>query len=94
VYIDGSKFPDHFGTGTEDYYGYAWGHPETFNNIFTGQPIGDANTGDKGGTSVNSRVRSLDAIPFHHSLLFDMESWQLYGGPVNYALACFWYEKK
>jgi hypothetical protein len=93
VYIDCSKFPDHFGTGTEDYYGYAWGHPETFNNIFTGQPIGDANTGDKGGTSVNSRVRSLDAIPFHHSLRFDMESWQLYGGPVNYALACFWYGK-
>ncbi|HPF52512.1 MAG TPA: DUF2961 domain-containing protein [Draconibacterium sp.] len=92
VYVDGSKFPDHFGTGTEDYYGYAWGHPEIFNNIFTGQPIGNANTGN-GGTSVNSRVRSLDAIPFNTSLRFDMESWQLYGGPVNYALACFWYEK-
>lgn len=94
VYIDGSKFPDHFGTGTEDYYGYAWGHPETFNNIFTCQPIGDANTGDKGGTSVNSRVRNLDAIPFRNSLHFDMESWQLYGGSVNYALACFWYVKR
>ena len=94
VYIDGSKFPDHFGTGTEDYYGYAWGHPETFSNVFTCQPIGNANTGDKGGTSVNSRVRNLDAIPFRNSLHFDMESWQLYGGPVNYALACFWYEKR
>jgi len=93
VYVDGSKFPDHFGTGTEDYYGYAWGHPEIFNNIFTGQPIGNANTGNIGGTSVNSRVRSLDAIPFNTSLRLDMESWQLYGGPVNYALACFWYEK-
>ncbi len=92
IYIDGSTFPDHFGTGSEDYYGYAWGHPETFNNIFNAQPIGDANTGEK-GTTVNSRLRSLDAIPFKNSLRFDMESWQMYGGPVNYALATFWYGK-
>ena len=92
IYIDGSTFPDHFGTGSEDYYGYAWGHPETFNNIFNSQPIGDANTGEK-GTTVNSRVRSLDAIPFENSLRFDMESWQNYGGAVNYALATFWYGK-
>ena len=92
IYIDEATFPDHFGTGSEDYYGYAWGHPETFNNIFNSQPIGDANTGEK-GTTVNSRVRSLDAIPFKNSLRFDMESWQIYGGPVNYALATFWYGK-
>ena len=92
IYIDGSTFPDHFGTGSEDYYGYAWGHPETFNNIFNSQPIGDANTGEK-GTTVNSRVRSLDVIPFKNSLRFDMESWQIYGGAVNYALATFWYAK-
>lgn len=92
IYIDGSTFPDHFGTGSEDYYGYAWGHPETFNNIFNAQPIGDANTGEK-GTTVNSRVRSLDAIPFKNSLRFDMESWQIYGGPVKYTLATFWYGK-
>lgn len=92
IYIDGSTFPDHFGTGSEDYYGYAWGHPETFCNIFNGQPLGNANTGE-GGTTVNSRVRSLDAIPFKTSFRFDMESWQLHGGPVNYSLACYWYQK-
>jgi Protein of unknown function (DUF2961)/Carbohydrate esterase, sialic acid-specific acetylesterase len=92
IYIDGATFPDHFGTGSEDYYGYAWGHPETFNNIFNSQPIGDANTGEK-GTTVNSRVRGLDAIPFKNSLRFDMESWQMNGGAVNYALATFWYGK-
>ena len=53
IYIDGSDFPDHFGTGTEDYYGYAWGHPEIFYHPFVGQPIGDANLNDKGGTTVN-----------------------------------------
>ena len=90
VYIDGSTFPDHSGTGTEDYYGYAWGHPETFNQIFTNQPIGQAQS-QTGGFTVNSRVRSLDAIPFNKSLRFDMESWQLFGGPVKYSMACFWY---
>ncbi|MEN6453089.1 MAG: glycoside hydrolase family 172 protein [Prolixibacteraceae bacterium] len=92
IYIDGSTFPDHFGTGTEDYYGYAWGHPETFNELFITQPVGNANTGE-GGVSVNSRVRSLDAIPFNKSFRFDMESWQTFGGPVKYAVACFWYGK-
>ncbi len=93
VYIDGSTFPDHFGTGSEDYYGYAWGHPETFNQIFITQPIGNANTGE-GGVTVNSRVRSLDVIPFNKSIRFDMESWQPFGGPVKYSVACFWYSKK
>ena len=92
IYIDGSIFPDHFGTGSEDYYGYSWGHPEIFNNIFNGQTVGNANTGPSGVT-VNSRVRSLDAIFFKNSLQFDMESWQLSGGKVIYKAACYWYGK-
>ncbi len=92
IYIDGSNFPDDFGTGSEDYYGYAWGHPETFNHIFNSQPLGDANRSDRGGTTVNSRERDLDAIPFRNSLRFDMESWNWFGGPVNFAWTCFWYE--
>ncbi|MEL7266629.1 MAG: DUF2961 domain-containing protein, partial [Planctomycetota bacterium] len=30
IFVDGEVFPSHFGTGTEDYYGYAWCRPETF----------------------------------------------------------------
>jgi hypothetical protein len=63
------------------------------NNIFNGQPIGNANTGAS-GTTVNSRVRSLDAIPFRKSLRLDMESWQHFGGKVDYPAACFWYGKE
>ncbi|MFI5193623.1 MAG: glycoside hydrolase family 172 protein [Chitinophagales bacterium] len=93
IYIDGSSFPDDFGTGSEDYYGYSWGHPETFNHIFNAQPIGNANLTDRGGTTVNIRQRNLDAVPFSKSFHFDMESWNWFGGPVNYSLICFWYEK-
>ena len=93
IYIDGSNFPDHFGTGTEDYYGYAWGHAETFSHPFVGQPVGNANLTKEGGTTVNSRLRALDAIPFSKSLKFDMESWNWHGGTIDRAWACFWYEK-
>src|SRR5690606_37203941 len=30
IYVDGEAFPSHFGTGTEDYYGYAWCDPTPF----------------------------------------------------------------
>ncbi len=93
IYVDGSRFPNDFGTGSEDYYGYAWGHPETFNHIFNAQPLGNANLTNRGGTTVNIRQRNLDAIPFTTSFHFDMESWNWFGGPVNYKLSCFWYEK-
>jgi hypothetical protein len=62
--------------------------------MFFSQPIGNANLMDKGGTTVDSRERDLDAIPFGHSLRFDMESWNWFSGPVSYAWACFWYEKE
>lgn len=77
IYIDGSTFPDHFGTGTEDYYGYAWGgqYKDAFNHPFIGQPLGEGNDKKQGGITVNSRVRALDAISFSQSLRFDMESW-------------------
>jgi len=93
IYIDGSTFPDHFGTGTEDYYGYAWGgqYKESFNHPFIGQPLGEGNDKKQGGITVNSRVRALDAISFSESLRFDMESWNWNGGVYDYAWACFWY---
>jgi hypothetical protein len=93
IYVDGSTFPDHFGTGTEDYYGYAWGgqYPNPFNHPFIGQPYGEGNSKIHGGTTVNSRVRALDAISFNKSLRFDLESWNWHGGDVDFAWACFWY---
>ncbi|WP_299535572.1 glycoside hydrolase family 172 protein [Ulvibacterium sp.] len=93
IYIDGSKFPDHFGTGTEDYYGYAWGHPELYNHVFISQPIGDANTLKGPGITVNSRVRLLDGIPFSKSLDFQMEKWGWTTRTVDIKWATFWYQK-
>lgn len=89
VYVDGEYFPSHFGTGTEDYYGYAWGNPNRFDSPFHAQPYG------KGAADydlvVNSRYRLLDGIPFESSLRFDMELWHWARCTIDYAPTTFWY---
>lgn len=90
VYVDGEKFPSHIGTGTEDYYGYAWCRPERFSNHpFIAQPDGSGNFHP--GYTVNLRFRSLDAIPFKKSIKFDMEMWHWVNAVINFAPVTYWY---
>ncbi len=91
IYVDGEDFPSHVGTGTEDYYGYAWCKPAYFCSPFHAQPTGAGNL--QPGYSVNSRYRSLDAIPFEHRLQFDMELWHWADTKVNFAPSTFWYAR-
>ena len=104
IYVDGDydmeKFPGIFGTGTEDYYGWAGGvnptRTDEFNNPFLSNVrVGGLDGGTK-GYNINTRIRSLDAIPFKQRLVFDMESsfgveirnpWNVLG----YSAAVFWY---
>lgn len=90
VYVDGEEFPSHIGTGTEDYYGYAWCRPERFSNHpFIAQPDGSGNFVP--GYTVNMRFRGLDAIPFTKSLKFDMEMWHWTRAHINFAPVSFYY---
>lgn len=90
IYVDGENFPSHIGTGTEDYYGYAWCRPEKFaNHPFIGQPDGSGNFWP--GYTVNLRYRSLDGIPFNNSLKVDMEMWHWTRAIINFAPVTFWY---
>jgi len=73
IYVDGEKFPSHFGTGTEDYYGYAWCSPGLFMQAYHSQPQCDG-PGNYGRTAVN-RWHLLDKIPFAKDFRFDMEIW-------------------
>lgn len=91
IFVDGEDFPSHFGTGTEDYYGYAWCLPAKFSAPFHSQPEGDGNLA--GGFSVNNRYRALDAIPFSKSIKFDMENWHWADTLVNYAPTTFFYAR-
>jgi len=92
IYVDGEKFPSHFGTGTEDYYGYAWCWPETFTHAYHAQPRCDG-PGNYGRTSVN-RFHILDRIPFQRDLRFDMELWHWNANcQVNMAVVAYWYAR-
>ncbi len=89
IYVDGEDFPSHFGTGTEDYYCYAWCRPQWFSAPNVSQPIGEGNK-TPGNTS-NNRYRLLDAIPFTTDFKFDMEIWHPYRALMNYSPATFFY---
>ena len=91
VYVDGEEFPSHFGTGTEDYYGYAWCRPERISNHpYIAQPSGDGNFHP--GYTVNIRYRGLDAIPFNTSLRCDMEVWHWVKSELDFSPVTFWYQ--
>ncbi len=94
IYIDGEKVASHIGTGTEDYYGFAWGMPNFFNSPFISCPRRDKDARDDWrGYTTTSRLRLLDAIPFRKSLQQDMEIWDWADTKVDYAAATFWYAR-
>lgn len=89
VYLDGEKFPSIIGTGSEDYYGYAWCEYAPFNHPYLAQPIGGGNF--KFDMTVNMRYRGLDAMPFTKSIKFDMEMWHWTKTKLNFAPTTFYY---
>jgi hypothetical protein len=89
IFVDGEKFPSSIGTGSEDYYGYAFGHPEPFSNPFISEPTGEGNFVP--GMTVNMRHRSLDAIPFTTSLSSNIEMWHWASTCINYAMTSYYY---
>lgn len=94
AYVDGETFPSHIGTGTEDYYGYAWGMATFFNSPFLSTPMRDTpDRNDWRGYTTTSRMRLLDAIPMQTGLKMDMEIWNWADTKVDYAAATFWYAR-
>lgn len=98
VYVDDDTFPSLFGTGTEDYYGWAGGvvpNPEDefytpfLSNVRVAAP-------NSMGYNTCTRTRVLDAIPFNRQLDFNIES----SGSnrtswfhLQYVVNTYWYAK-
>jgi hypothetical protein len=87
-FVDGEKFPSTFGTGTEDYFGYAWGSGELFANCYHNQTI---SMGNKGHISVN-RFQIADNIPFQTSFEGAIEKYFPNDWPTLYAATVWWYQ--
>ena len=89
VFVDGEKFPSVFGTGTEDYFGYAWCCPELFSHPYHAQPVCDGPR-NYGLTTV-TRFQLFDPIPFQRSLRFDLELWHWKECTVDYCTVAWFY---
>jgi len=96
-FVDGEKFPSTFGTGSEDYFGYAWGNPDMFSKPFHGQPYKESAISKSrcptrdGGHVANFRWHISDNIPFQTGFdgaiekYFTNEQWTFY------AAVAYWY---
>ena len=89
IYVDGENFPSWFGTGSEDYYGYAWCFPKLFTHAYHSQSRCDG-PGNFGRTSIN-RFHILDRIPFTQDFRFDMEIWHWKKCLINASVLACWY---
>lgn len=89
IFVDGEKFPSSFGTGTEDYFSYAWSNPEVYQRPFHAQPRADGPANR--GQIANLRWHVLDCIPFTRSINFSLEKWHWQDCICDFALTSFWY---
>jgi hypothetical protein len=87
-FVDGEKFPSTIGTGSEDYFGYAWCNPTLFQNCYHNQTISMNN---KGHVSVN-RWHVTDNIPFQESFEAAIEKYYPNTKPTLYAATAYWYQ--
>lgn len=92
IYVDGEAFPSTFGTGTEDYFGYAWSSTEIFSHAYHSQPRADGP--DNFGHIINTRFHVLDNIPFQERIRFDLEIWHWVGDArPTYSAVAYWYSQ-
>jgi hypothetical protein len=81
-FVDGEGFPSTFGTGSEDYFGYAWCHPGLFQYAYHCQTMTQNN---KGHQSV-LRWHVPDNVPFQTSFEGCIEKY--YGNDRGTLYAC------
>ncbi|MHC4559257.1 MAG: DUF2961 domain-containing protein [Planctomycetota bacterium] len=87
-FVDGEKFPSTIGTGSEDYFGYAWCNPTLFENCYHNQTISMNN---RGHISVN-RWHITDNVPFQKSFEAAIEKYYPNSKPTLYAATSYWYQ--
>jgi hypothetical protein len=84
-FTDDEKFPSIFGTGSEDYFGYAWTNTKLFSRSYHGQTLCDVS----GNVSLN-RWHISDNIPFQSAFAGYIEKY-FSETTARYATTVFWY---
>jgi hypothetical protein len=84
-FVDGEKFPSSIGTGSEDYFGFAWSSGCLFNQAYHGQPVCE------GSHISDHRWHITDNIPFQNTFEGCIEKYMSNDRPTLYAAVAFWY---
>jgi hypothetical protein len=86
-FVDGEKFPSTFGTGSEDYFGYAWGCPSLFQKPYHCQSMTENNQGHQS----LARWHIVENVPFQKSFEACIEKYYPNDRGTLYACAVRWY---
>lgn len=91
-FVDYEKFPSTFGTGTEDYFGYAWAayYPQTFESAFQNLSLCRGNCEEH--VSQN-RFQIADNVPFQRGFEACLEKYHPNHWPLRYHCIPFWYQE-
>jgi len=89
VWVDDDGFPPYIGTGSEDYFGDAWGI-----RYLSGPSFGASSM--KGHRTCNYRWHFMDFIPFTKRMRMTIENYGPNGqeprGQYDYSSTAFWYQ--
>ncbi len=86
-FVDGEKYPSTFGTGSEDYFGYAWGHPGLFERPYHCQTMTQNNRGHQSLI----RWHISDAVPYQKSFEGCIEKYFPNDRGTLFACTACWY---
>lgn len=88
-FVDGEKFPSTIGTGSEDYFGYAWSCGKLFFQALHNQT---RNNGQNVGHLSVNRWHIADNVPFQTSFEGAIEKYYSNARPTQYACVVYWYQ--
>ncbi len=88
-FLDGEKFPSWFGTGSEDYFGYAWATPDLFSKPYHSQAFNEGGIHWKGNRVLN-RFQITDNIAFQSSFEGTIEKYYS-DAYARYGVMPYWY---
>jgi hypothetical protein len=90
VWVDDDDFPPYIGTGSEDYFGDAWGI-----RYLSGPSFGASSM--RGHRTCNYRWHFMDFIPFQKRMRMTIENYGPNGagprGQYDYSSTAFWYQE-
>jgi len=89
IWLDDTFRPAWHGTGTEDYFGFAWCSQGVFNHPFRGQSHIDGSQSHR--IAHMHRYHVLDQLIFQRWGKFQFEAWGLGKGDMDWATSVMWY---